>query len=190
MPSVKQEHIVRQISAPSIKIDELAFEDFESGEMNSTDTTNRQNNLAKGYPIKYSKMQGASHPLMKINEFVFQQGDTAYMKIDTSGFLPTITTRLLIKSKSMYTSDFPKDGDILSVFIRSKDDSFKPIRNDYEITSVKVEGERHETTAEWMTVSGVLYVEGLKDMKCFSKHGNSSDVLQEIADTVGLVLNS
>jgi len=186
MPSVKQEHIVRQISAPSIKIDELAFEDFESGEMNSTDTTNRQNNLAKGYPIKYSKMQGASHPLMKINEFVFQQGDTAYMKIDTSGFLPTITTRLLIKSKSMYTSDFPKDGDILSVFIRSKDDSFKPIRNDYEITSVKVEGERHETTAEWMTVSGVLYVEGLKDMKCFSKHGNSSDVLQEIADTVGL----
>ena len=121
MPSVKQEHIVRQISAPSIKIDELAFEDFESGEMNSTDTTNRQNNLAKGYPIKYSKMQGASHPLMKINEFVFQQGDTAYMKIDTSGFLPTITTRLLIKSKSMYTSDFPKDGDILSVFIRSKD---------------------------------------------------------------------
>ena len=176
---IKQEHIVRQISAPTIVIDDLVVADLESGAAT-------QGVANTGNPVKYSKIQGAEHPLMQINDFFYKEDETAYMKIDTSGFLPTITVTLLIKSKVMYTSGFPKDGDILSVFIRSKDDSFKPIRNDYEITSVKVDGERKETTPEFMTVTGVLYVEGLKDMKCYAKSGLSIDVLQNIADDLQL----
>jgi hypothetical protein len=177
---VKQEHIVRQISAPSIILDDIAVVDTEYGTNSSAISD------AKDYPIKYSKVQGAGHPLIQINNFLFRDEDIVYVKIDTSGFLPSISVTLLIRNKSMYTAGFPKDGDILSIFIRSKDDDFKPIRNDYEITGLRVHGEIKETTSEFMEITGVLYVEGLKDMKCSFNNGTSIDVLQEIAENLQL----
>jgi hypothetical protein len=179
MSDLKQEHLIRQISAPTIIVDDIVFEDFETGAAN-------KGAINTGSAMKYSNVQGAEFPLIQINDFFFQEDQTAYMKIDTSGFLPTILVKLLIKSKVIYTSGFPKDGDILSIFIRSKDNSFKPIKNDYEITSVKVEGERKETTPEFMTISGVLYVEGLKNTKCYAKSGTSIEVIQKLADDLQL----
>jgi hypothetical protein len=177
---LKQEHIIRQISAPNIILDDIAVVDTEYGSKSSAiDNT-------KDYPVKFSKVQGAEHPLIQINQFLFRDKDVVYVKIDTSGFSPSISVTLLITNKSMYTAGFPKDGDILSIFIRSKDDDYKPIRNDYEITGVRVQGEVKETTAEFMEITGVLYVAGLKTMKCFSTKGNSIDVLQKIAEDLQL----
>lgn len=177
---IKQEHIVRQISSPNIVIDDIAFKDMESG----SEAVVGMN--APGGPRLYSRTQGFNHPLIQINEFIFKENDVAYFKIDTSGFVPTVVCTILVKSKMMYSTSFPKDGDVFSVFIRSKDDAYKPIRNDYEITSVQVEGERKEMTPEWMTITGVLYVPGLTDMKCFSKTGTSYDVLLSIANDLNL----
>jgi hypothetical protein len=177
---IKQEHIVRQISAPTLVIDDIVFDDMETG----TEAVQGMN--APGGPRRYSKTQGFNHPLIQINEFIFKENDVSYFKIDTSGFVPTVTCTILVKSKMMYSTSFPKDGDIFSVFIRSKDDTYKPIRNDYEITSVRVDGEKKEMTPEWMTISGVLNVPGLTDMRCFSKSGTSYDVLQQVANELGL----
>ena len=178
--SVKQEHVIRQISAPSIIIDDMTVADLESGEATSSASN------TKDFPIKYSQVQGAGHPLIQINGFLFRDADIQYMKIDTSGFTPTLTLTLLMKSKAMYTAGFPTDGDIVSVFIRSKDDSLKPIRNDYEITSIKTEGERGETRPEYLEISGVLNIHGLKSMQCVAKKGNSIDVLQDFAQDLQL----
>lgn len=177
---IKQEHVVAQISKPTIVLDDIVVQDTEYGEI----TSGVKN--APEYPLKYSKMQGAVAPLIQINNFLYKHGDIATMKISTSGFLPTISVRFLMRSKIPYTAGFPTDGDLMSVFIRSMDDGLKPIRNDYEITSVQVESSGRENGFDWMDVTGVLYVPGIKDMRCLSLKGTSIEVLQEIAESLKL----
>jgi hypothetical protein len=138
------------------------------------------------YPIKYSKVAGAEYPLIQINNILYKQDEIINMTIDTSGFLPTISIRLLMKSKIPYTAGFPIDGDLVSIFIRSKDDSFKPIRNDYSITSIKVNSSGRESSFDTMDISGVLSVPGIRDMRCVSYKGTSLDVLQRIAEDLNL----
>jgi hypothetical protein len=178
--TIKQEHIVAQISKPTIVLDDIVVQDTEYGEA----TSGVKN--APEYPLKYSKMQGAVAPLIQINNFLYKHGDIATMNISTAGFLPTITVRFLIQSKIPYSAGFPTDGDLMSVFIRSKDDSLKPIRNDYEITSVKVESSGRENGYDWMDVTGILYIPGIKDMRCLSLKGTSIEVLQQIAESLKL----
>lgn len=177
---IKQDHIIRQISAPSIKLDDIAVIDTQSG---------APADGVKGtidYPVKYQNAQGSTHPLIQINNSLFGDTDISSMQIDTSGFLPTISVTIIMRTKILYTSGFPKDGDVLSIFIRSKDDSYKPIRNDYEITSVRVQEENGNQSVGILNISGILYVRGLKNMQCFSKPGTSYEVLKSVAEDLEL----
>ena len=178
---IKQEHIIRQISAPSIVVDDLAVVDMESG----VDNASAKNTT--DYPIKASKKQGSEQPLIQINNQLYKDDAVVSMMIETSGFLPTITVSLLMKTKVLYSSGFPMDGDIMTVFVRSHDDTLKPIKNDYEITSVTVRGSNGaETISDIMTITGVLYVEKITSMQCASYKGTSIEVLQKIAENLQL----
>lgn len=178
--TIKQQHIVAQISKPTIVLDEIVVQDTEYGNA-STGVNNDPE-----YWLKYSKMQGAVAPLIQINNFLYKDEDISSMTIDTSGFLPTISVRILVRSKIPYTAGFPTDGDLMSIFIRSKDDGLKPIRNDYEITGVRIESSGNENGFDWMDLNGILYVPGIKDMRCLSIKGTSIEVLQRIAEDLKL----
>lgn len=177
---IKQQHVIAQISKPTIVLDEIVVQDTENGVVSggAKDTVD--------FPTKYSKMQGSATPFIQINNFLYRDSDIMNMVISTSGFLPTVTVKLLMRSKIPYTAGFPTDGDLMSMFVRSKDDSLKPIRNDYEITSVRVESSGTENQYDIMEIAGVLYVPGIKDVRCASYKGNSIDVLQSIASDLGL----
>ena len=177
--TIKQEHIVREISAPTIVIDDIVTIDAEFGT-----TDNASGNST--YPVKYSLMQGSEHPLVQINDFLYKDEDIMSMDIDTRYFLPTISLKINVRSKLVFTAGFPLDGDLISVFIRSKDSNLKPIRNDYEITSVEVHDSGDETHPAIMILSGILFVQGLSTMKCFSMRGTSIDVLQRVAQDLKL----
>jgi hypothetical protein len=176
----KETQLIRTISEPSIPLDEMSVPDIDHVDSTQDNTSGNDSHL------KYSKMSGSLYPLVKINDTIFGGNDIIGMEISSDGFLPTINLRIQMKSKFFYSTGFPKDGDVVSIFIRSNDDSIKPVRNDYDITSVNVNSSGSETNADTMYVSGILRVPGLKAMKCFSKRGSSSSALQSTAEDLGL----
>jgi hypothetical protein len=177
---IKQEHIIAQISKPTLVLDDIVVQDTESG----AESTGAKDTIE--YPVKYSHMQGSATPFIQINDFLYRDADIVNLTITTTGFLPTISVKFLVRSKIPYTAGFPTDGDLMSVFIRSKDDGLKPIRNDYEITSVRVDSSGAENQYDTMEISGILYVPGIKDMRCVSYTGTSLEVLQRIAEDLHL----
>lgn len=170
-----EKSIIRVLSEPTIELDDLESKDIEEG----TDP----NNASPSSPVKYSKQYGGAFPLVKINEYVFTTNQVMTLELLCVSELPSINITLNITDKSFYSTSYPKDGDVLTVFIRSKNDVFKPIRNDYEITSINSipRDGGDENTPDTITLSGVLRVPGYFATKCFSKRGTAMNVIHRTA---------
>lgn len=82
------------------------------------------------------KKAGAIHPLLSINTYQFTAGQVLRLRLESTGFLPELSVTVVSTDGMFLSKFFPKDGDPISLFIRSKTDEFKPIRADFEITSV------------------------------------------------------
>jgi len=181
MPNEKQ--LIRALTEPTIVLDEIrAFTDEpdtpESGEQEQDGPI----------PYKSTKQLGGVTPLVQILSKLFSGEELSSLTINVGEGLPTCTATFLITDKSFYSRAFPKDGDIMSVFIRGKDDLFKPIRNDYIITSVSISTDEggDETSYDSMTVFGQLNVPGYNALKCFSKKGTSMKALMQTATDLKL----
>lgn len=174
---VEDKSIVRVLLNPNVKLDELALEDLEEG--TSQQSGNR--------PIKLQKQLGDRWPFIKINSYRFSNDEIENVTIDCTDFLPIINIRLSLSKSIFISKDFPKDGDMINIFIRSRNDILKPIRNDYLITNVST-NMSYNNQGEGMkiNVSGVLFIPGLLDETTFSKDGTSFEILNEIAQTLGL----
>lgn len=172
--------LVRSVSDPTIKLDDIIISDMWEG--TSNDYYNKVDTL-KGY-----KMFGDSFPLIKINNHIFSSDQIIRFEINHNGYIPTINVTLLITNKSFYDKSYPKDGDIISIFIRSGNKLLKPIRNDYEIITVSTNLSRggREMTYEKISIYGVLHVPGILNQKCFSVEGTSLDAMLDIANKLEL----
>jgi hypothetical protein len=124
----------------------------------------------------------------KINEYVFLAEQIESMSLYSTGEIPTITVTVNVTDKSFYSTAFPKDGDVLSLFIRGKVEPFKPIRNDYDITSISVYNPpgSGELLLDKMTIIGILRVPGFKSTACFGYRGTSIEVLVKVATDLKL----
>lgn len=171
--------LIRSISNPTIKLDDIIIPD--SWEGTSSDNRNIENQ--KGY-----KMYGDSFPLIKINDYIFTSEQIIRIEINNSEYIPTINATLLISQKLFYTTSYPKDGDIISIFIRSGNKLLKPIRNDFEIISVTTNLSRggNELTYEKISIYGILHIPGILNQKCFSVNGTSLEAMLEISNKLGL----
>jgi hypothetical protein len=179
-----ESQLIRSIVEPKIVLDEVSVKDIDEGTQNGTDGSSAQT-----FPpshLKYGNMAGNLFPLVQINDMIFQGDQIEYLEIASEGFLPTLSLRIFMDSKFFLSTSFPKDGDLVSIFIKSNDDSVKPIRNDYDITSVNVRSTGRETDHDTIYVSGILRVPGIKSQKCFSKRGTSSKALQMVAEDLKL----
>lgn len=173
-----EKQLVRVLTEPTIVLDKLESQDGEAG----------TSDAAKSQAVKTSKQLGGLTPLIQILQRTFQGEDVASLQINANDQIPTITVDLLIRDKSFYSQSFPKDGDIMNVFIRSKDDVFKPIRNDYEITRVYVDSRPGggENSLDTVTISGSLRIPGYNAKKCFAKKGTSMRTVLETATDLKL----
>lgn len=173
----REESIIRTLIQPTIELDALEIVDLDEGTQPGI--------TKKG--VKQSKILGHHYPLISINKNVFNVRDIVSLKIDTTNFLPTITVKVTFTSSSHFLTDsVPKDGDRMNVFIRSRNDAFKPIRNDYLITSVSSTGGNEEGQGMSLTLQGELYVPGIYDDLITAYDGTSYEVLQTIAKTLKL----
>lgn len=111
-----------------IKLDELSLPTPSTNDSIS----NSQNNIINKV--------GLIAPLICINNVYLERNEISYLEINCTNFLPTISLIIEPKSISLLTTNAIKDGDIISVFIKTSNDTIKALRCDFLITSNKVNG--------------------------------------------------
>jgi len=173
--------IIRSLFDPKIKLDLLQVEDI------FTATSEKVPNGPTTTGQQYQHELGTDYPFISINDYTFSSGEILLFKIDATGFLPQLTFIFsLHKTDAFRSQSYPKDGDIVSVFLRAKNDSFKPIRNDYIIKNVDSGRGGVENSGGDTVISAELFVPHIKDELIVSHKGETFQVLQQIAKKLEL----
>jgi len=174
--------VIRSLFSPSIQLDDIALDDLFTG--TSPDLEN-----LKGSPTgrQYQNTLGTDYPFIIINNYTFAVHEIINFEIDATGFLPELKLTIALTSTNVFkTVGFPKDGDIASVFIRAKNDAFKPVRNDYLITFVDSGPGGAEGRGSTIEIRGVLFIPHLEDEVIKNYEGTSFEVLQQVAKNLKL----
>lgn len=174
----EEKSIIRSLADPTIKLEELSFADIDEGTSKTGETRGEKN----------QKQMGDNIPFVRVNGYTLFPDELIRFTIDCTGFLPLLSLQFILTGSTTFLSkNFPKDGDIVNVFIRGRNDLFKPIRNDYIITKVSSNGGVNSQSAgTTISISGYLNVPGIIDEVTLCKSGTSYEALQQIADDLGL----
>jgi len=144
---INEKKAILQYDQPQIVLDELSTIDvYKADDQQKTkDSGDRQEMTI-----------GALSPFIHINSYNITAIE--YLKIDMNSEIP----ELLIVFKTFETqflfTGYPKDGDLLSLYIKSTSEAYKPIRHDYTI--VEVTGPGPEAISDMpknYTASSVFY---------------------------------
>lgn len=121
------------IIEPTIELDAFEIPDIESGNIDGDNASDRNK---KGPNV--SKIAGGNFPSVRINEYDFNQNDILFFNlIIGESFLPELRVSVEDSKGVFSLSQYPKDGDVLSLYIRSTDEEvYKPIRMDFDIINV------------------------------------------------------
>ena len=171
---------VVSIFDPTIVIDEIAVEDFETG-------SNPRYPNPDGTETKFSKLAGAISPFVVINGISFGYEFINKLEINITGFLPKITISINEQAGMFISKAYPKDGDVVNVYIRSESKDFKSIRQDYRILDVISPVSRdntHETNI--FTITAILNLPDIFVDKIRSFPMTSFDALQKVAKELKL----
>ncbi len=78
-------------------------------------------------------------PLVSINDYMIDQTSLCKFSLDYSGFLPMVTFEFIDNYNSILSTNVPKDGSIIKVYIGGNGDElyYKPIRQDFILTSIR-----------------------------------------------------
>jgi len=160
------------ITKPTIQIEQMDQPNTADPNMPLLSTENRFNQA------------GDRWPLIEINKHQFGENDIDSFYLDETGFIPRIRIGVTITDGLFMSKYFPKDGDPMSLFIRSKTDEFKPIRCDFEITFVNAFPSKSETgDVQAFTIEGILRVPGLYGEWCKTfKDKTSFDAIIDICN--------
>jgi hypothetical protein len=179
----QEKSIIRSLMDPSIVLDTMEINDLDTG-TNVVAKDIGQEGQVKDQQV--SKDIGTNYPFIEINNFVFNQNSIEKFEIDYTGFIPTFRMTVGINTKTFSSEAIPKDGDRAAIFIRAKNDAFKPIRNDYRITSVRQKAANNEGNNSIYDIDGELWVPYLYDPVSKAYSGTSYEVLKELCRELGL----
>ena len=173
--------IIRSLFDPKLKLDLMQIEDIY------TATSDKVPNAPTTTGQQYQHELGTDYPFISINDYIFSCGEILLFKIDATGFLPQLTFIFsLHKTDAFRSQSYPKDGDIVSIFLRAKNNSFKPIRNDYIIKNIDSGRGGVENSGGDSVISAELFIPHMKDELIKSYKGGTFDVLQKIAQELEL----
>ena len=174
--------IVRLVEDPAIekaiKLDEISISLDEESKITTTN------------PSPKADTAGVTYPLIRINDYVFGASNVKSMVLSCTGFLPTISVKLEIVESAFENKSAPKDGDILSLFMRTSTDALEEVRCDFIIMA---SDPRKKSAYEWApgsvtTVNGILFIPGFNATRTntFAYIGTSKEVLKEIVKDLKL----
>ena len=113
------------ITEPTIKLEKFEIINVETGEANDKNND------------KLSKFSGDQFPAIRINKNDFNREDVLSFSLDFDSMIPTLSIKLKDSKGSFTKGQYPQDGDVLMLYIRSKDENvYKPIRMDFDITEI------------------------------------------------------
>ena len=120
-----EQAIIRSYSKTKIVLDELAMIN-RSGNAESPSNTLKDTD---------DKKFGYFKPIIFINGY-FVQNYLLNFSLDFNTILPTIRFKFFTGNPVFVNINYPKDGDIVSIYIRSNVSVYKPIRMDFNVLSV------------------------------------------------------
>lgn len=164
---------------PTIKLDVMDIADFEYG-TGDPSLSNKK--------FQLSKYQGQFSPFVIINGMKFSDEDIVSFSLKSSGDLPKLNITVKEKGGIFISKYFPKDGDVVSVYIKSEIKQFKPIRNDYIIIRVNsdISSDSHGEINTF-SIYAILKVKDLyaEVLKSYSQK-TSFDTLIDVAENLNL----
>jgi hypothetical protein len=172
------ERSILTIIDPTIELDELVIADSESG----TDDSSQPNTQ-----ISNSKIYNVL-PLIRINNYEVNTDNLISFKLNNTGFYPTIKVIFKDNDTSFMGRFFPKDGDIIQLYIRSQGDetTFKPIRIDFTIIDTYPISGGGDTNATRFAVEGRMFVPNLFTERVEYHDATSWNALLDIAESLQL----
>ena len=96
----------------------------------------REGNDPKDTKSNAGQRTGVEVPFITINAYPV----SSYLKsfnLDLNGFLPVVNFSFYAGNPTFISVNYPKDGDIVSVYMASPDGYYKPLRMDFNILSVR-----------------------------------------------------
>ena len=169
-PYDNNSNLVRLIEDPKIKKD-IRFDELSLSENGGTSTNggSQLNTVGNDYPI------------IRINDMVLGKDDIQSMLISSRGFLPTIELSLKFANTALISKNMPKDGDMISVFVRTNTSAINYLRNDFIINHVD-SNVSSKSANNTVFLRGELFIEGFtSNNNTFGIIGTSKDVMKEIA---------
>ena len=169
-PYDNNSNLVRLIEDPKIKKD-IRFDELSLSENGGTPTNggSQLNTVGNDYPI------------IRINDMVLGKDDIQSMLISSKGFLPTIELSLKFANTALISKNMPKDGDMISVFVRTNTSAINYLRNDFIINHVD-SNISSKSANNTVFLRGELFIEGFtSNNNTFGIIGTSKDVMKEIA---------
>ena len=169
-PYDNNSNLVRLIEDPKIKKD-IRFDKLSLRENGGTSTNggSQLNTVGNDYPI------------IRINDMVLGKDDIQSMLISSKGFLPTIELSLKFANTALISKNMPKDGDMISVFVRTNTSAINYLRNDFIINHVD-SNISSKSANNTVFLRGELFIEGFtSNNNTFGIIGTSKDVMKEIA---------
>lgn len=142
------------------------------------------------------KLTGLNVPFITINGYSVTNFLTKF-NMDLGGFIPVITFSFVAAESVFISTNYPKDGDIVSLYMRSPGEYYKPIRMDFNILNVNSEvSSTYSPTGSDPDGRGInlrfsivaecripgLYTQRIKSFK----NMNSHDALLEVSQDLNL----
>jgi hypothetical protein len=176
-----------QLDKEKIVLDELSYPDPGNSKDKEavSNTANREANDT-----------GFGMPLIKINSYIVK--NLSFFKLDLTGKIPSLIFRFSSEDEHFLYTSYPKDGDVVCIFIKSVSELYKPIRMDLLVTEVLNQflppklgefntGQADNPTKPVFTIKAQMRVPGLLQHVCKGfKNKTSFEVLREIAKDLGL----
>ena len=97
-------------------------------DVNSTSGQDQQRN--------FQVSAGRDYPIIKINSYILGVSEISHMEISIQDFLPHISLEIKTSTNSLTGVNMPKDGDLVSVFMRTPNPNLPTLRADFIIMKI------------------------------------------------------
>ena len=188
----KDSIIISTTALNNIKLDELIQTDYSRG---ASDIKSLRDAGETD-----EKLTGLNVPFISINGYNVSLYLTKF-HMDLGGFIPVIKFSFTAAESVFISVNYPKDGDIASLYMRAPGNYYKPIRMDFNILSVSSEvSSRYSKSGTdpegkginlRFSIVGECRIPGLYSQKIKSFRGlNSHDTLLEVSQDLNLGFSS
>lgn len=184
------------MTSEDIKFGTLALNNIKLDEMIQVDRSNGSDNpeVKKDMAANAEAATGLTSPFITINAYNITNFLINF-NLDLSGFLPTVRFTFSAGDPIFISVNYPKDGDIVSIYMKSQGDFYKPFRMDFRILTVSGDvssrysesGSDPNGTYFKFVITAECNVPGLYSPKIKSfKTMTSSDALLEVSQDLNL----